>query len=80
METEIYQYTIPTWSICAIEYGDYSGLTDEDIQILETFLADLPQAGGCFSYSEEEYFSRYPSFGLACTCVEADYVLLTDVE
>lgn len=30
-------YKIPTYAICALEYGDYSGLNDEDIDNINKF-------------------------------------------
>lgn len=64
-------YKIPTYAICALEYGDYSGLKDKDIANIEEFTAMLGQQ--CpFGYLldwdkktlESPYFTSAPAFGL----------------
>lgn len=76
IEAKTYQYSIPTWAICALEYGDYSGLNDEDIKNIESFLDGLPELGGTFTYNDEKYFSNSPAFGLPCDCVDVEYTIL----
>ena len=60
MTFETYEYTIPTWAICPLEYGDYSGLNDCDIEALHQFEYSLP-ANGHFSWPKdidsEKFFS-----------------------
>lgn len=47
---------IPTWAIPAIEYGDYSGLSDDDETAVRAFIAKLP-AGAVIEYDGQPGFS-----------------------
>ena len=47
---------IPVWAIPAIEYGDYSGLDDDDIAAVTAYVAKLP-AGAVIEYDGRPYFS-----------------------
>lgn len=58
---------IPSWAICALVNGDYSGLGDEDIKIVEKWIKETcydvvcpPSEDDCY------YFTSSPAFGLAC--------------
>ncbi len=49
--------TLPEWAICPLEYGDYAGLTDPEIEALERYKATLPK--GCtIEWLNEPYFSH----------------------
>lgn len=62
---------IPQYAVCYIEYGDATGLEEEDIEATDKFLANYP--GAVFDYKEgTEGFCAYPAFGLACDCIETD--------
>lgn len=62
---------IPQYAVCYIEYGDGSGLEEEDIKNIDKFLSSYP--GATFDYKEgTEGFVAYPAFGLACDCIETD--------
>jgi len=58
MKTETINYTIPTWAICPIEYGDLSGLTADEVTILDEFMDELPRRILGIDYSEESWFSH----------------------
>jgi len=47
---------IPTWAIPAIEYGDYSGLSDEEETAVRAYVAKLP-AGAVIEYDGHPFFS-----------------------
>ena len=32
------RFTIPTWAIAALEYGDFSGLDDMDTELVQAFI------------------------------------------
>lgn len=73
-ETETFIEPIPTWAICALINGDYSGLSDADIRLINDWqeLTNLSVIGT--EEDSTEYFTKYPSFGLAtnvidCICV-----------
>ena len=79
MVFETYVYTIPTWAICVIEYGDYSGLNDHDIKALESFLNTLP-INGHFSWPDdidsEKYFSyRNDITSLGDEVIKVNYLI-----
>jgi hypothetical protein len=61
MQFDTYEYKIPTWAVIALEYGDYSGLEDDDIAAIESFVSELPRnpsgSVGIFSWPDESYFS-----------------------
>lgn len=67
-------YIIPAHLLVAIEYGDYTGLTDHDEQKLNEFLENLPQGNRCLSYDlrEPEWYRENDVLGLGyCECIEA---------
>lgn len=73
-------YSIPTYAICAIEYGDFSGVNDEDEKIIKEFLESEFHNGFVADWHTNEpdgepYFSRFPAFGLACEVVDADFYM-----
>ena len=63
MRTEIYNYIVPNWAICALEYGDLSGLNDDEVIALDNFSAELnkiPCKHYHISWSDDEpYFSHH---------------------
>lgn len=64
-------FSICSAFVCAIEYGEYSGLSDEDEKALDAFLDNLPAGYKCWQYSDETEFSRDEISGLQADCVEA---------
>lgn len=66
----------PTWALCALFNGDLSGLSDEDIELFETWEESwLCEADGdniSFDVLEgsENEFCANPAFGLACETVD----------
>lgn len=65
-------YTVPAFLICAIEYGDYSGLTDDEVSALDNFLNSLEPGNRAHSYSDDTFFTARHDVDdiLACDCVE----------
>lgn len=72
--SEVFDYTIGDWWIIALEYGDDSALTDEDIDALARFQAKLPR-GGSWVYDDQAYFGRDQISGLKGNVVDAQYVV-----
>ena len=64
-------FSIDPHFITAIEYGDYSGLTDQDIKKLESFLANLPTGVKYWQYSDDKKFCKCDITRLMADCVEA---------
>lgn len=73
---EKYIEKIPTWAICAIINGDYEGLENEDIELINKWLDESNYTIiGCPSDDDEPYFTPFPAFGLAsdvfdCPCLK----------
>lgn len=71
-------YEIPTYAICPLEYGDFSGaLSDEDILNIKAFedkISKMCPDGYTLDWdmenSDSPFFSPYPEFGLAMDCVK----------
>ena len=74
---EQYEYTFPSYALCALVNGDTSGLDDEDERALSAFLEREHHVDSWTVKTDEEtgeptepYFSSNPEFGLACDCVD----------
>jgi len=70
---------LPSWAVCAIEYGDLSGLeAGEDQEILNWMESFELQPGQSlvFSYGEESFFSSSPEFGLPGDCIDCTATIL----
>ncbi len=67
------RYKIPTYAVCAVEYGDFSGLEEEDIKNVKEFLRKEFPKGFVTDYQNESYFSTVPAFGKACEVIDVDF-------
>lgn len=68
IETDVVE-GIPNWATCYIMYGDDSGLTPEDVAMVDKFVQDLEKDGLRLSHpisGSENEFNSYPAFGDAC--------------
>lgn len=80
---EKYEYIIPKHLICYLEYGDMSGLSDEDIKAADRFVDTLPRdyfgSVGMFDYSDDRDtdFRTYHDVPdiLACDCEKVTYTV-----
>ena len=66
---------IPTWAICYLVNGDASGLTDEDIAMVDKYCERNRVSVVCpINDSVEEemqpYFTPFPAFGLASDVID----------
>jgi hypothetical protein len=67
-----YDYQFPSYALCALFNGDFSGLEEKDIKHIEKFMKDNEHID-VFDDKEpdqEPYFTPYPEFGLACDVVD----------
>ena len=67
-----YEYQFPSYALCALFNGDFSGLEEEGIKHNEKFMKDNEHID-VFDDKEpdqEPYFTHYPEFGLACDVVD----------
>ncbi len=64
---------IPEWALYYMEYGDASGLTDDEVEMVQEFYESYRKDGKPIQYidpvrdesnSFNAYFSKYPAFGL----------------
>lgn len=76
---------IPAWSLCYIEYGEESNLTDEDIQQVKDFYEryrlhgmEIQYITPVYNKSEnfEEYFSSSPAFGLPGSVIDCNVMYI----
>ncbi len=53
-------YIIPEWALCPLIYGDYSGLNDEEIVIIDKFTKDVVKehGNGFFSHLDDLGFTQ----------------------
>lgn len=70
----MFKYQIAEHFICAIEYGDYSDLSDEEQAQLEDFLANVPSK--LFSYSQESHFAKCDVCGLHAQVLDVTVTVL----
>ena len=63
----IEEATIAECFVCAIEYDDYSGLSDEEEKHLVEWLADYPYC--IFEYGDSDEFAKCEITGLVGSCV-----------
>ena len=71
MKTDFFKERIPVWALCALINGDYSGLEDEDITLVEKWLEDTGYNYVCCPDDDEEpYFDPFPPFGLATDVID----------
>lgn len=71
-------YQIPTYAICAIVNGDYSGLNDDDERVINEWLNTHFPNGFIADFDkgiENPYFSYYPAFGGGSEVIDVDFYL-----
>ena len=75
MEIKTEHYLVPTWSLPALIYDDYSGFEDHEKILIDNFFARLDREMGddpkMFEVNGEEYFSHKNDIhDLGDECVE----------
>ena len=73
---------IPTWSLCYLINGDATGLTDDEIRMIDTWMNDW-QVEIVFPVTDEggeaqPYFSHYPLFGLPAEVEDCEILYKND--
>lgn len=63
-------FTISDHFLSALEYGDYSDLSDSDIEDLNNFLNDLPSGSKYWEYGDKRHFSQDVISGLMTDCYD----------
>lgn len=67
---------LPEWSLAYLEYGDATGLTDEEVKLVDewvkAFQVDYGIVSLCYEYwPDTSGFSFRPAFGLPCQTMTA---------
>jgi hypothetical protein len=60
--------TVAEFWVCPIEYGDYTGLTEDEAAQIDAWLKQYPQA--TFEWQDEPLFAEDAITGLMSTCLE----------
>ena len=68
---EVIKMEIPRWALCYLVNGDLTGLSDEEIKIVQDWERDN-HVYDVESLEEEGSFSWRPEFGKACNVVECN--------
>ena len=55
---------------CAIEYGDFSGLSENDDVLITDFLENLPTGSKTWQFSDDTEFCKDDISGLMADCLE----------
>jgi hypothetical protein len=75
MRNEKYEVQLPTYAICYLEYGETSGLEEEDIKNIDSWAkeyydrAEELNGNVVFDYADDAGFNHFPDFGLACDTI-----------
>lgn len=65
---------IPTWALCYIVNGDQTGLTDEEVQMINDIYHRQHIELICPDYESEPYFSTVPFFGKATEVMDCTVI------
>ena len=64
---------VPTWAIGYLEYGDSTGLTDEEIEAIDEWLNEYFPRGFVCVYHHDASFTFHPLWGLPCDAETVDF-------
>ena len=70
MNRDYFTYHIAEHWVCAIENGDYSGLTDDEALALDGFLETLPRNALGWHWGDEPSFAMDEISDLMANCLE----------
>lgn len=73
-----YDYTIPAYMVCAIEYGDTDGLSASDERALDEFMDSLPTGNRVLSFDVQSEFTYSNDVlgAIGCDCVQATLTVM----
>jgi hypothetical protein len=83
MKFEKIQCTLGSHFVAALEYGDETGLSDEESAELQAFVESLPKGkdgNNHWSWGESEEFARCEVGGMMGECVSAEYLFVPEVK
>ena len=61
---------IPTYALCALINDDWTGISDEDFEIIANWQSTARLYVFCPCSDCEEYFTSVPAFGKPCNVVD----------
>lgn len=65
---------IPTWAVYYLEYGDPTGMSEEDISQADEFINEnFPHGFVMDIVDHNSYFTYKPAFGLACDVYDVKF-------
>lgn len=64
---------VPTWAIGYLEYGDPTGLTEEEITTIDEWLHENFPRGFVCEYHDDTSFTSHPLWGLPCDAETVDF-------
>lgn len=71
---------IPTWALCYLINSDPTGLTDEEIAMIDQWTTENNVLTVCTASEQEgecfPYFTHYPAFGLPTEVVDCNVMTL----
>lgn len=70
MDFDTYEYRIAGVYLPALINGDYSGLEDEDCELLTQFVASLPEGASHWECTDDSHFARCEVCGLRADVVD----------
>lgn len=83
-KVDFYEYTVATVYLSALINADRTGLTDDDVTLLESFLDDIDENYGqyqkhwtCNFSNSESFFAVCDICGLGAECSEVELVVFT---
>ena len=79
---DFYRYTIPSWAVVPLEYGDYSGLSDTGIKHVEDFMRVIDEKVGSslhsIEYGDEVSYRNFNDFhNIGDDCVDCKVYFTT---
>ena len=68
---KIEEIQMPMWARCPVAYGDFSGISEDDSDLVLGWLSELQEEHGSITFEHTGDFSEFepfPAFGLGCDC------------
>lgn len=82
-----FEEKVPTWALCYLVNNDWSGIEEEDKELVDKFWDKYQRKADMFNcvvtlnfpdnIDEDKYFSPTPSFGGACDVVDCAVVFMS---
>lgn len=73
MTFDTYEVKLPAWAVCYLLNGDSSGMEDDEVSMVDSWIENSPWSSVYAIYDigeDEPSFTHYPAFGSACECYD----------